>query len=423
MTGHLLVCGVGAGMERSLAEIHEADLRTTVVTSEPAAAAAAGAGQVVHAYPRDLRAVRAALADVDLGRVDGVLSLGYENPPVVAALTAELGGHGISPDVARACTIKDERIRLLEAAGVRVPRFRTAASHADGVRAVAELGCPAVVKPVDLTSSIGVRHVRSSAEADEAVQAALAVSPAGRVVVEEYLEGTEHTVEGLHQHGRFVVTGLSDRNYSEKHRFPPHFFENGDTLPSRLAPDVRAAVLAACRRAVEALELDPAVWHCDVLVTVGGEVVLLEVAGRMSGARFGTELVPLSTGVGLLADAVRIALGETVATTPEPPLLGRPVLLRYLPAPAGRVVAVGELPDVRDDWRVYDLFWEQRPVVGEVRHPFRSGKDVMAGVITTAATVEAAEQAAAEVLSAIDVRTAGHDQRAPGPRRREGAAR
>src|SRR5690606_27484531 len=121
-------------------------------------------------------------------------------------------------------------------------------------------------------------------------------------------------------------------------------------------------------RAVETLGLDPAVWHCDVLVTLTDEVVVLEVASRMSGARFGTELVPLSTGVGVLADAVRIALGDAIVEGPEPPLLGQPVVLRYLPAEAGHIVEVGELPDIRDDRRIYDVFWEQRPTVGEI-HP------------------------------------------------------
>jgi biotin carboxylase len=97
---------------------------------------------------------------------------------------------------------------------------------------------------------------------------------------------------------------------------------------------------------VKALALDPAAFSADILVTVAGEVVVLEVAGRLAGARFGTELVPLSTGVNVLPNAVRLALGEGLRPAEFTLVCSRAVVLRYLPAEGGRAASLGDLAAV-----------------------------------------------------------------------------
>lgn len=403
MARHLVICGIGSGMDRSLRMIRDMGFRLTVITDTVTPTVREAADLVVPAYPRDSAKVKAAVAEAGVRGADGVLSLGYENPPVIAELTARLGGYGIDLQAALNCTRKDRRIGILRRAGVRVPRHMVADDVSGAFAGLEKLGYPAVVKPVDLTSSLGVCKIDGSAGTVGLVEQALRMSPAGRVMVEEFLVGTEHTVEGACQDGQVHITGFSDRNYTEKELFAPYFFENGDTLPSALDPDVQAEIIAVVASGIAALALDPAIFSCDVLLTTTGEIVLLEVAGRMAGSRFGTEIVPLSTGVNVLPSAVRLAVGERLRADELTPCSAHPVVLRYRPAIPGVVASVGELSTVSLDPSVYDLFWETRPRVGDRLDRYRSGKDLIAGVIVTDGSIASAEEVARRTLDRLPI--------------------
>jgi biotin carboxylase len=388
-------------MEASLPLLEAMDLEVTVVTDQVTQGISEHADRVVRAYPRDARAVSAALAAAGVDRADGVFSLGYENPPVIAELARVFDCPGLDLEVAINCTMKDRRLEILARSGIRVPNFASCSSVKAGLRALDEVGLPAVAKPVDATSSVGVVKLDRLATAGTRIAAALERSPRGRVVVEEYLEGTEHTVEGISADGNCHVTGFSDRNYDQKEFFYPFFFENGDTLPSSLSDASREAVCGEAVAAVRALDLEPAAFSCDVIVTPEGEPVILEVAARMSGARFGSEVVPLATGVNVLPNAVRLALGDELVLEELEPRYSRSVVLRYLPCSGGRVLQVGPL-EWTDD-RIYDVFWERPVSPGMVLPSYQSGKDVLAGVIVSADSVEEAEAVAERTLSELPI--------------------
>jgi len=401
----LVVCGIGSGMDRSLLTIRNMGYSPVVLTDQVTPTVRQLAEKIIEVYPRNLDAVLERMTDVTLRDPAGVLSLGYENPPVISGLAEKLGTPGLPSEVALNCTNKGRRIAILDSRGIRVPRYRAAGNTPLALAALEEIGRPAVVKPVDLTSSLGVARIgpdTTDSAIRKLIQYALHLSPSSRVLIEEYLEGTEHTVEGVRDHGVVHITGVSDRNYSEKHRFAPFFFDNGDTLPSTLDSLSLSHVIDECVRAAGELELDPAVFSCDVLRTHSGEVVILEVAGRMAGSRFGTEIVPLSTGIDVLPSAVRMSVGERVREDEVTPLRNRAVVLRYLAIGGGLVTEVSKLPSPAT-MGVYDLFWENRPTVGKKLPQPRSAKDIVAGAIADAESLAEAERLAASALASIRI--------------------
>ena len=75
---------------------------------------------------------------------------------------------------------------------------------AEAKQAIAQIGCPAVVKPVDGTGSVGVSLVTTEAEALEAITNLLAVTLNTRgqpvtpqVLLMSYVHGDEFSVEIL----------------------------------------------------------------------------------------------------------------------------------------------------------------------------------------------------------------------------------
>ncbi|WP_234437081.1 ATP-grasp domain-containing protein [Streptomyces maremycinicus] len=322
----------------------------------------------------------------------------------MARLTAALGCPGVPVDVADMCTLKHRRIAALRDAGLEVPRFAVASDVSGALAGLESVGLPAVVKPSDRTGSVGVAKLDTWDTARPVLERALALSPTGHVVVEEYLSGTEHTVAGFAVDGALRVTGFADREYGEKERFFPHFFEGGDTLPTLLDADQQAEVVRTVQRGVEALELTTAVVNTDILRTAEGRVFLLEITCRLTGARIATEVMPLATGVDPLPNAVRLALGRPFAPEELRPTRDDAVVQRFLPADGGKVAWIGGLDDLAATPGVYDLFWGTDLGPGTVLPRYRGGNDVLAGVIARGDDVAAAELLADRVLSALPLR-------------------
>ncbi|MGW2962950.1 ATP-grasp domain-containing protein [Streptomyces sp. NPDC001220] len=358
----------------------------------------------LEADPDDFGNVLSVIRAERLGRISGVMTLGYDNPPVVARLAAELGCPGVPVEVADLCTLKDRRIAALDRAGLAVPRFAVATTVDAALAALERVGLPAVVKPSDRTGSLGVAKLDARESARGPVERALALSPTGRVVLEEYLSGTEHTVAGFAVDGLLHVTGFADREYGEKERFFPHFFEGGDTLPSVLDAVQRADVVRTVQRGVDALGLTTAVVNTDILRTADGRVYLLEITCRLTGARIATEVMPLATGVDPLPNAVRLALGRPLVPEELRPTRDRAVVQRYLPADGGTVDSVGDLDALARTPGVHDVFWGLDLAPGTVLPAYRGGDEVLAGTITSGPDVAAAEALAARVLSRLPLR-------------------
>ena len=405
MSGRIMVCGIGKGMERSLARIGDLGFELVVVTDRATPAVRAAAAQVLEVDPCEPGVVDA-IRRSGIKAIDGVLSLGIDNPPVIASLCRAYGCRGLDPEVARNCTEKDRRIALLRAAGIRTPRHVACSDLSGAMAAVHEIGLPVVVKPTDRTESIGVAKVERATDAAGLIGRALRASRSGRILVEEFLTGSEHTVVGLSTAGEIVITGLSDRDYAEKERFAPLFFERGDILPTRLDPASAERVRRTVRRGVSALDLAPAVFTADVLVEPSGEVVLLELAGRIPGARIATELMPLATGVDILPNALRLALGQTLEMNQLTASRDDAVVQRYLPADGRMVEWVGDIDGLSRALGLYDLYWGMPVEAGRRLPPYGSGYDLVAGVIATAPSIAEAERLADAALLRLPLRLA-----------------
>ncbi|MFJ6663052.1 MULTISPECIES: acetyl-CoA carboxylase biotin carboxylase subunit family protein [unclassified Streptomyces] len=404
MTERLLVCGLGSGMDHSLAELRSPSRELTVITDAPTDRARAAADTLLVCDPTDGTAVLAELSAAGVDRLDGVFSLGADNPPVISAVAHRFGCPGLPLETALDCTLKDRRLAILRAAGLDLPRFATAGSVREAVRAVAEVGLPAVIKPIDQTGSLGVLKVESAEAVRQGAAEALRLSPVGRIVVEEFLEGTEHTLAAFMADGELHRFGFGDREYGRKEEFAPYFFEGGDTLPSRLTAEQIEEVTETVRRGARALRLDPAVINTDILRTRDGRVVLLEITCRLTGARIATEVMRLATGVDPLPNVVRLALGRPLELSELRPTRRGAAVQRFLPADGGVVEWAGNPRDVARRAGVHDVFWGMELTPGTVVPPFRGGADVLAGVIAYADERAAAEAVAERTLRALPLR-------------------
>src|SRR6059058_4969689 len=209
MEGTVLFVGAGRHQRRAIRRARELGLRVVAVDRNPNAL---GLGEADVGEMVDFTDVAAV---TEVGRrhtVDGVLTVSADRAvPVVAAVAEALGLPGIGTETAHLMTHKVAMRRRLAEAGVPQPRFAAVRSISERRRAADEVGFPAVLKPADSGGQRGVFRVESLDEIDAHLHEALAASPTGEAILEEFVDGIEMNGIVLAREGETIPLTLSDR--------------------------------------------------------------------------------------------------------------------------------------------------------------------------------------------------------------------
>jgi biotin carboxylase len=159
---------------------------------------------------------------------------------------------------------------------------------------------PAVAKPsFSGGGSRGVIVAHDWAELSAKVIEQKAKYRDGDVLIEEFVHGTEHTLEVLLSKGKPTLLSISDKeNYPGSATVVQNLYFPGPIGNAR-REDLQALVFAAC----EAMQMQDGTAHFEVLISKGLPY-LLEVGGRPGGGLNFRPICELSTGFdypGLLA--------------------------------------------------------------------------------------------------------------------------
>ena len=339
--------------------------------------------------------------------LDGVMTLASESAITVARVAKALDLPGLDSQAAWRALHKVARQRCFHQHGVPCPRFAGATSVEEGIEYAHEIGWPVVVKPADSAGARGVRKVNAPDEMVEAVAEIRRYSKEPEFLIEEFLVGSEHSIEGIVIDGEVTWTGFSDRNYDKKEIYPPYFLEDGDTLPTTLSSEVLDRIHEASTQAVRALGIDWGPAKGDILIHEEGPKVL-EMAARLSGDYFCYETVPLQNGVDLLRAIMDLSLGLDVDRSLLQPKFNRGVALRYVWPKPGRVKAIRGVEEVRAMPGVHFFNWEPRwrdIGIGTEITAARSMGERVGCVMTYADTREEAVRLAEKAVSMIEIIT------------------
>lgn len=355
---------VGAGVE-AVAGIRQAqELGLFVVASDwnPDAPGMKIADDRIVASTYDVEeTVRAARGFHLEGRtLHGVLCLATDVPLTVASVAADLGLPGIPVEVAARAMDKLVMKDKFAADSVAIPWY-AAVESADHLREIVEQkGADLVLKPADSRGGRGVQRLAATEDLSQAFATAHQHSPTGRVMVEQFLPGPQVSTESLVVDGVAHTLGFSDRNYEFLERYAPHFIENGGDMPSHLPPEAQQAIRELVQQAAASLGVENGVVKGDMVFSEG-KAYVIEMAARLSGGYFCTHQIPLQTGVDLVEQAIRVALGEKPPATVLSPTKNQAVTQRYLFPEPGRVVSVSGVEEARSMLGVEEVWITVEP--------------------------------------------------------------
>ena len=239
-------------------------------------------------------------------RIDGIMTLCTDAPVrTVAAVASVLGLPALSLSAAAKATDKRLMRSALSARRVPIPRFSVTQTLDEARLAADSFGYPLALKIGCSSGSRGVYRVDSQADLAARFVQAREFQPLVGLLLEEWMEGDEVSVEGACWGKEIHVVQVTD-----KLLFPGVFpVEAGHSQPSRLPEASVASIRATAEAGVHALELTDSAFHAELKMTRGGPKIV-EIGARLGGDRIATHLTPLSTGVNLLKAAISIAVGH-----------------------------------------------------------------------------------------------------------------
>ncbi len=243
---------------------------------------------------------------------DGVVSIASDLAmPTVNYIANKLGLIGNSLDCTESTTNKYLMRRKLAENNLPSPRFEFISSIKD--IDLTKWHFPFMIKATDRSGARGVNLVNSIEELDFAIKDALSVSFKDKVLIEEYFEGKQFSVEMFTQNGEHHFIAITD----EFHTGAPSFVERMNIIPGNLHGDILQKAIRLTKEALTALGVVSGASHTEIRVN-DNNVFFVEIGARLGGD-FRNKLIKLSTGIDIVELVVKNAIGMIVTIPPVKP--------------------------------------------------------------------------------------------------------
>ncbi len=169
---------------------------------------------------------------------------------------------------------------------------------------------PLIIKPIDMSGGKGVSVVHGSEECPEAMKIAFSLSHARRIVIEDFIEGSQHSFSTFIVKGR-VVFYFSDNEYS----YLNPFFVSTSAAPAINVHDVADDLIHAVEKMARILSLKDGIFHIQYLYN-SKKAYILEITRRCSGDLYPYP-VDHSTGLDWAGWIVKAEAGSDCSDFPE----------------------------------------------------------------------------------------------------------
>lgn len=166
---------------------------------------------------------------------------------------------------------------------------------------------PVIVKPRDNSGSRGVIYCKDEVAAKEAINEALQYTKKGSILVEEFIEGKEYSIESLHFNNESHVIQFTEKITTDF----PYNVELGHIQPANISDDIKEKIKDIIKNIAHSLNFNNCASHTELKINDRG-VFIIETSPRLGGDFITSHLVPLSTYINIEDLLVDISLGNII---------------------------------------------------------------------------------------------------------------
>lgn len=244
-------------------------------------------------------------------KIDGILTTSDYPIRVVAEVCDKFNLKGPNKNAAKISTNKFLMREHLAKHNFNVPKYKII-SNEDDINNI--LFFPAVIKPLDSSGSRGVKKVYTIDEFLAAYTNTKNNSRTNDVLIEEYIEGPEYSVETLSQNGVTHIIAITEKTTQGKDGV--YFVENRHFIPADLTDIQINQISETVIKLIDSLNLGDSASHTELKLSDKG-IFIIEIGARLGGDFITSDLVPLATGIDMLENVINLALGHPIVVVPK----------------------------------------------------------------------------------------------------------
>lgn len=242
-------------------------------------------------------------------QIDGIMSFAVDPGVVTAAYVAnELGLPSIP--YSSAIILQDKGLfrEFLKNNNFNVPIAKSYSKDNFSLDELSQFNWPVIVKPVDSAGSKGVIKVDRDDDIWLAINDALLHSFSGKFIIEDYIEkkGFSSDSDCFSINGIMKFYSFNNQRFDQSAANP--YTPSGFSWPSSMSKSIQLELKGELQRLVKLLDLGTSIYNVEVREGIDGKAYIMEMAPRGGGNRL-SELVKYATGVDLIMNSVRAAVG------------------------------------------------------------------------------------------------------------------
>ena len=220
---------------------------------------------------------------------------------------------------------KDKYRALATRLGIPTPRAITVSVTGTGFAAdncanfdaaIANLTFPIIVKPVDLTGGKGIHRAANPEEAREAYKDACSRTRQDHIVIEEFVQGTNHGFSAMLVKGKVAFAFSDNEQY-----FVNKYLVSGANSPSTSGSETLAKLRDYSERIARELHLVDGILHIQYIEKPDGTPVIIEICRRPPGDLY-IKFVKYATSIDYPKFIVMAETGEDISGIADVPTQG-----------------------------------------------------------------------------------------------------
>ena len=252
-------------------------------------------------------------------KVDGIMSFACDPGVETAAYVSEQLGLPTHPYKSVEILQNKAKFRqFLTDNGFNVPLAKGYIDWQEAVDDAAKFRWPVIIKPTDSAGSKGVTKIDSVDELYNAAEYAISFSKSKSFIMEEFIEkiGCSSDTDSFSIDGELVYCSFSNQRFdgNAANPYTPSAYSWPSTMPQQIQEELRNEI----QRLFYLLDIKTSVFNIETRQGVDGKPYIMEVSPRGGGNRL-SEVLRLASGVDLITNAVRAAVGDEIVGINEDP--------------------------------------------------------------------------------------------------------
>lgn len=256
-------------------------------------------------------------------QVDGVMSFACDPGVATAAYVAEKLGLPSCGSYESVSILQNKGLfrKFLTEHGFNVPAAKGYTRIEDALREVDLFHWPVIVKPTDSAGSKGVTRVDDPKELEKSIRYALSFSHCDEFIIEDFLQKVGHSsdTDSFSVNGELKFVSFSAQRFDEDAGNP--YTPSAYSWPATISQEHQQELTGEIQRLLKLLNMKTSIYNIETRECTDGKAYIMELSPRGGGNRL-AEMLRYATGVDMITNAVRAAVGMEVVDVEQKPYNG-----------------------------------------------------------------------------------------------------